>query len=92
LLCRDKREAVDVTLADFDGVTFHITNDPNNKAIIFVSLHWRCANDLLKNGGDATLQAVYGDLIQAKPEQGYEVTLALNLDSTPNIGTLVPFL
>jgi len=84
----DKREAVDVTLADFDGVTFHITNDPNNKSIIFISLHWRCANDLLKNGGDATLQAAYPGMIQDKPEAGYEVTLALNLDSTPNVAEM----
>jgi hypothetical protein len=30
-------------LADFDGVSFHVSTDANNKALLNVSLHWRCA-------------------------------------------------
>jgi len=85
---KDKREAVDVTLADFDGVTFHVTSDPNNKSLLNVSLHWRCAGDLLKNGGEEILKSVYGNLVQATPESSYDITLQINLDSTPNLAEL----
>jgi len=81
---REAQPPLDVTLADFDGVSFHIsTPDPNNKSVINISLHWRCATDLLKNGADELLESVYGDTLQASPEPSYELTLQLNLDSPP---------
>jgi len=52
-----KREAVDVTLADFDGVLIHVTSDGENKNILKISLQWRCAGDLKKNGGDELLKS-----------------------------------
>jgi len=75
-----KREAVDVTLADFDGVLIHVTSEGENKNILKISLQWRCAGDLKKNGGDELLKAVYGNLLLAKAETSYDVTLQLDLD------------
>lgn len=78
------RDALDIALADFDGVSFHVsTPDPNNKALVNISVHWRCANDLLKNGSDEILRSVYGNLVQATPEPSYEFTLQINLDAPP---------
>jgi len=76
----DKRDALDVTAADFDGVQFHVTADANNKSLVHVSLHWRCAQDLLKNGGLDIMQAVYGSMLQATPEASYDITLQVNVD------------
>jgi len=79
----DKKDVLDATLADFDGVQFHVTTDQNDKNLVTVSLQWRCAPDLLKNGGQEALQQVYGDLLQATPETSYHVTLKINLNNPP---------
>jgi actin related protein 2/3 complex subunit 2 len=76
----DKKEVLDVTLADFDGVQMHITTDANDKNLLTVSLAWRCAKDLLKNGGQEYLQSVYGGLLSAQPETSYDVTLNIDLN------------
>jgi len=78
-----KREALDVTLADFDGVLIHVTSDGENKNILKISLQWRCAGDLKKNGADELLKSVYGNLLLAKAETSYDVTLQLDLDKLP---------
>ncbi|KAN0029356.1 hypothetical protein ACTFIV_011247 [Dictyostelium citrinum] len=62
--------------ADFDGVKFNVqTSDDKSSLMVSVSLH--AAADLLKNGGSALLKSVYGDMLQAKPEAGYDVTLII---------------
>ncbi|KAK5584883.1 hypothetical protein RB653_006501 [Dictyostelium firmibasis] len=62
--------------ADFDGVKFNVqTSDDKSSLMVSVSLH--AAADLLKNGGSALLKSVYGDMLQAKPEPGYDVTLVV---------------
>jgi len=76
----DKKEVLDVTLADFDGVQMHITTDANDKNLLTVSLAWRCAKDLLKNGGQEYLQSVYGTLLSAQPETSYDVSLSIDLN------------
>jgi len=81
---RDAQPPLDVTLTDFDGVSFHISNpDPNDKHVVNISVHWRCATDLLKNGADEILKSVYGDTLQSTPEASHEVTLQVNLNSPP---------
>lgn len=76
----DKKEVLDVTLADFDGVQFHVTTNAEDKNLITVSLAWRCAKDLLKNGGQEVLQQVYGGLLAAQPETSYDVSLNIDLN------------
>jgi hypothetical protein len=71
---------LEIVAADFDGVVFHISSDNNTKDLVTVSLQWRCAQDLLKNGGSEILKAEYGSLLQATPETGYDVTLVVNVD------------
>ena len=79
----DKKEVLDVTLADFDGVQMHITTDQNDKNLVTVSLAWRCAKDLLKNGGQEVLQSVYGSLLSSQPETSYDVSLHIDLNQAP---------
>lgn len=79
-----KREALDITLADFDGVQFHISTPvPDNKAIIQVSMQWRCFSELLKQGASVDLKRFYGPFLQAKPEENYDVTLQIDLNNIP---------
>lgn len=80
----EKRELVDVTFADFDGCLFHVsTPNPEAKNIITASLKWSCAQQLLKLGGQADLKKLYGPMLKDRAEDGFDVTLELNLDSPP---------
>ncbi len=61
--------------------------------MITVSIQWRCAQELLKNGGQEVLQSVYGDLLHATPETGYDVSLRIDMSNPPanlaaNVGLL----
>lgn len=40
-LCRQKPESIDVTVADFDGVLFHISNLNGDKTKVRVSIYYR---------------------------------------------------
>jgi len=80
----DKKEVLDVVLADFDGVKMHISNvNPDQKNIVTVSISWRCISTLLKNGGSEDLKAIYGNLLQSSPEKGYDVSLQFDIDNIP---------
>jgi len=43
-----KFESVEIVLADFDGVTFHMATDPNTKNILYVSMSIKCWSELKK--------------------------------------------
>jgi len=80
----DKKEILDVVLADFDGVKMRIaTPNPDQKNIVTVSIQWSCIQFLLKNGGTEDLKAIYGALLQPTPENGYDVTLKFDVDNIP---------
>jgi actin related protein 2/3 complex subunit 2 len=78
-----KFESVEIVLADFDGVTFHIFTDANAKNIISVSMSMRCYPELRKHGVDALLQKIYGNYL-VNPENGYDVTLQIDLAHPPS--------
>jgi len=83
LIQSGKRVDVNIVLADFDGVQFHISTKGNLKNIIQVSIQWNCAPVLLKYGAAEELKKVYGNLVQATPEPNYHVTLEFDLDNIP---------
>jgi len=76
-----KKEAVDITVADFDGVTFHISTHPQQRNIVTVSIQWRCIQDIMRFGVEAALKRIYGPLLQATPEPGYDVSLQFDVDA-----------
>jgi len=78
-----KYEALEMVIADFDGVTFHLsTPDPNVKNIIQISMAMRAWGDLQKCGVDELMKKYYGNfLIQA--ESQYDVTLQIDLSNKP---------
>jgi actin related protein 2/3 complex subunit 2 len=77
---RPKRDAVDMTLADFDGVLFHLTTNPQQRNMMTVSIQWRVINEFMKHGARERLQQVYGSMV-ASPESGYDASVTFNLDS-----------
>ncbi|KAG8199504.1 hypothetical protein JTE90_009351 [Oedothorax gibbosus] len=81
-LAGNKPESVDVTVADFDGVLFHISNLNGDKTKIRVSISLKFYKQLQEHGADELLKREYGALLTA-PEEGYNVTLQFDLESIP---------
>ncbi|KAI9495414.1 Arp2/3 complex, 34 kd subunit p34-Arc-domain-containing protein [Zychaea mexicana] len=75
-----KRESVDMTIVDFDGVTYYIST-PETKSVLHISLQWACFQELVKYGATDILQREYGSYLAPQPEQGYDLTLVIDLDS-----------
>lgn len=78
-----KHEAIDATIADFDGVTFHIVSEGENKNIIKISISIKCFAELKKQGVDDLLKQQYGSLLVA-PEAKYDATVQVDLDKPPS--------
>jgi len=77
-----KFETIEAVLADFDGVTFHLSTDATSKNLLKISCSVKCFTDLKKYGVDDVLKKYYGNyLVQA--ESGYDVTLQLDLAQPP---------
>lgn len=74
-----KLESVDVTSADFDGVLFHISNYDNDKTKIRISIHLKFFRDLKEHGAEDLLNRVYGRLLMSTAEEGYSVSLLIDL-------------
>ncbi|GIY79538.1 hypothetical protein CEXT_242851, partial [Caerostris extrusa] len=81
-LAGGKPESVDVTIADFDGVLFHISNLNGDKTKIRVSISLKFYRQLQEHGADELLRREYGALLTT-PEEGYNVTLLFDLENIP---------
>lgn len=68
-----------MTVADFDGVTYHIST-PETKTVVHISLAWACSRELFSYGAKDILKREYGDYLLDTPEQGFDITLALDLE------------
>jgi len=78
-----KYEAVEIVLADFDGVTFHISTDANSKNLLNISLSIKCFSELKKYDVDHVMKEHYGAFLKT-PESGYDVTLQIDLAKPPS--------
>jgi len=77
-----KYESIEIVLADFDGVTFHVFTDANSKNILYVSMSTKCYGELKKYGVDDIMKQQYGQYLTT-PETGYDVTLQIDLAKPP---------
>jgi len=77
-----KPDNVDITVADFDGVLFHISNPDGDKSKIRVSISLKFYAELQKHGADELIQREYGDYL-GTPESGYSVSLVIDLENLP---------
>jgi len=82
-LTDQKPESVLVTVADFDGVLYRISNPKDDKTKVNVSISLKFYKELQSHGADEVLKREYGDLLTS-PEDGYDVTLQLDLTNIPD--------
>jgi len=78
----EKRDAIDVRLCDFDDVAYRVSIDKENRSLMKVSFSAPWWTSVKDQGGEDALQKHYKDLV-TDSEQGFDVTLAINLDSLP---------
>lgn len=71
-----------MTIVDFDGVLYHLST-PESKTKIQVSFKWGCFPELINYGANDILQREYSDMLVSPPQDGYDATLALDLESLP---------
>jgi len=82
ILEAEKKENFSFIVADFDGVLFKLTTGDKPTSLT-LSLKWKVAAELLKQGGNEELKAVYGNFLQSSPESGWDVTIAFDVDAIP---------
>ncbi|KAF2352991.1 Actin-related protein 2/3 complex subunit 2 [Trinorchestia longiramus] len=78
-----KPESIDVTIADFDGVLFHLTNPNGDKTKIRISICLKFYNELQQHGADSLIKEEYGDSLMETPESGYNISILLDLEKLP---------
>lgn len=84
---KEKREAIDITIADFDGVTYHVTTNAGARNIVMVSISWSAIPDIRPLGMAERLANVYGSMI-TEAEVGYDLSIQFDVDNPPcPIGT-----
>ena len=82
----DKREAVDVKADDFDGVTFYVSVDPDQREVLRVSIFVPCFAEIKDAVGDKYFQDLYASncaVLEQPPQQSFSLTVAVNLDALP---------
>jgi len=81
-LSEQKPESVLVTVADFDGVLYRISNPKEDKTKVNVSISLKFYKELQEHGADDVLKREYGDLLVAA-DDGFDVTVQLDLSNIP---------
>jgi hypothetical protein len=76
----EKLESIDIVVADFDGVMFHISSPDGDKTKLRLSASVKFYAELQEHGADELLKREYGSYLQATPESGYDVTLIYELE------------
>jgi actin related protein 2/3 complex subunit 2 len=78
----NKADTVDITVADFDGVLYHISNPDSDKNKIRVSIMLKFYKELQEHGAEELIKREYGQFL-TKPEPGYSVSLLYDLEKLP---------
>jgi len=82
-LSEQKPESVLVTVADFDGVLYRISNPKEDKTKVNVSISLKFYKELQEHGADDVPKREYGDLLVAA-DDGFDVTVQLDLSNIPD--------
>jgi actin related protein 2/3 complex subunit 2 len=78
-----KHESIEAVIADFDGVTFHLSSEGDNKNLLKISISIKCFAELRKQGVEDILKQHYGAYLTS-PEKGYDASLLIDLDKVPS--------
>lgn len=76
-----KAGAVDQTLADFDGVRYHVESTKTGPLTLSMSVN--CWDDLAQCGCLDILKREYGPYVKSDTEVGYNITLEFGQDAIP---------
>jgi len=80
----ERQDGLETVFVDFDGVSFRaVTPNPDQPNLISISMAWSCARQLLQLGGQQDLKKIYGPMLQASPEKGYDVSLLVDINNPP---------
>ncbi|XP_059088472.1 probable actin-related protein 2/3 complex subunit 2 [Tigriopus californicus] len=81
-----KPEGLMLTLADFDGVQYRLSNPGSNpdKTKIHVSIALKFFKDLQSHGADELLQKIYGPILVSSSPEGFDVTVEVDLTNIPD--------
>lgn len=71
-----------MTIADFDGVRYHVYNLDDDNSCVFLSMSLRCIEDLVPYGVGDCINGLYGAFV-VDTESGYDVTLRFPLTEIP---------
>ena len=77
-------EPLSINLADFDGVLYHISTPNNDKSKVQISISLKFYKELQSHGADELLGEVYGDLLLPTPEEGFDVSVQMDLSNIPD--------
>jgi len=78
-LTTEKAEEVDITIADFNQVVWHMASAGDK---LNVSISCKCWNQIKANGGEEYFKKVYGPLL-SRPEPKYDVTISIPVKVQP---------
>lgn len=78
-IANNKQEATDLVIADFDNTAFHVSNPDGNKNLVMISISLNFYKELQKHGADEILKKIYGSLLLSEPENGYSVSLVVDV-------------
>lgn len=81
-LAGQKSESIDILVADFDGVLFHISNVNGDKTKVRTSIALKFYKELQEHGADDLIKRVYGDLL-TDTEEGFNVSVLIDLENIP---------
>jgi actin related protein 2/3 complex subunit 2 len=56
---------------------------PERKTVLLLSMNIRCWDELVQYGALDVLQREYGSLLSSQTEQGYNVSLRIDLEQVP---------
>jgi actin related protein 2/3 complex subunit 2 len=81
-VCSERSDSLLLKIADFDNTSYRISTNAENKSILNISLSLRCWNELMNSyGAFDSLRQLFGDNLAATPENGFDVTITLDLDA-----------
>lgn len=64
---------------DFDACTFHMSVPREEPSKVICSIASPCYSELMAYGGSDVLAAEYGDALQETPEEGFDMTVVLDV-------------
>lgn len=81
----DDLKTIERIFTDFDFTTYHVSNLPDTKSTIVISIYVKCWQDLVKYDVDSYLSEKYTKFSKVlsiiEPEGGFDYSFALNLES-----------